>query len=267
MINYYIGNILDIIVRGGTVLKKFILILSSSVLVILVITFVVWGTSQKTSAASNTIKPQSSSTVTSSHAKLNNKSTKVHKTTTTTTNQKTNTNITKAPTSSIKTTDVTSLTNAQWEKVIAKTNFMGPSDGPYPVIHKGENIWIDADVSKERIYIKNGDKTLYTMLTSSGLDTNPNDSTPQGTFYVQAEKGKTFYSPSEKEGANYWTSWKNHGEFLFHTVPIDKNGNYIISEAEKLGQKASHGCFRLPILDAKWIYENIPEGTKVVIHS
>jgi hypothetical protein len=161
--------------------------------------------------------------------------------------------------------DVSQLTNQQWEQQIAKTNFMGPSDGPYPTLQKGD--WIEADVSKERIYIKEGSKTIYTMLTSSGLDTNPDTSTPEGTFYVQAEKGTTFYSPSEKEGAKYWTSWKNHGEFLFHTVPIDKNGNYIQSEAEKLGQKASHGCFRLAVQDAKWIYDNIPEGTKVVIHS
>lgn len=169
--------------------------------------------------------------------------------------------------SSTNTSDVTSLTNAQWEQKLAKTKFMGPSDGPYPTIHQGEDIWIDADVSKERIYIKNGNKTIYTMLTSSGLDTNPDTSTPEGTFYVQAEKGLSFYSPSEKEGAKYYTSWKNHGEFLFHTIPTDENGNYILSEAQKLGQKASHGCFRLPVLDAKWIYDNIPVGTKVVVHA
>lgn len=174
----------------------------------------------------------------------------------------------KAPNSATKnSSDVTNLTNSQWEQKLAKTNFMGPSDGPYPTLHKGENIWIDANVSKERIYIKNGNKTIYTMLTSSGLDTNPDTSTPTGTYYVQAEKGLSFYSPSEKEGAKYYTSWKNHGEFLFHTIPTDQNGNYIKSEAEKLGQKASHGCFRLPVLDAKWIYDNIPEGTKVVIHA
>ncbi|HAH78565.1 MAG TPA: L,D-transpeptidase, partial [Ruminococcaceae bacterium] len=35
--------------------------------------------------------------------------------------------------------------------------------------------------------------------------------------------------------------------------------------ADKLGEPASHGCIRLPVEDAKWIYDNIPEGTKVVI--
>lgn len=166
-----------------------------------------------------------------------------------------------------QTDPVTSLTNKKWEQLLAKNNFKGPSDGPYPVLKKGENVWIDANVTKERIKIMKGTKILYTMLTSSGIDTSPDTSTPLGTYYIQAEKGATFYSPSEKEGANYWTSWKNHGEFLFHTIPIDKNGNYIMTEAAKLGQPASHGCFRLAINDAKWIYNNIPEGTKVVIHT
>jgi hypothetical protein len=163
--------------------------------------------------------------------------------------------------------DVTKLTNAQWEKQIEKTShFMGPSDGAYPVLHKGEKIWIDAKLTQERIYIKNGKKTLYTMLTSSGLDTSRNNSTPRGTFYVQAEKGLSFFSRRVREGARYWTSWKNHGEFLFHSVPIDKKGNYIKTEEVKLGKKASHGCFRLTVSDAKWIYTHIPKGTKVVVH-
>jgi lipoprotein-anchoring transpeptidase ErfK/SrfK len=48
---------------------------------------------------------------------------------------------------------------------------------------------------------------------------------------------------------------------------MDKNGNVIESEAMKLGQKASHGCVRLAIPDAKWIYDNIRYNTKVEIES
>ncbi|CCU56791.1 ErfK/YbiS/YcfS/YnhG superfamily [Bacillus subtilis E1] len=46
---------------------------------------------------------------------------------------------------------------------------------------------------------------------------------------------------------------------------MTKDQKVIKTEAEKLGTKASHGCIRLTIPDAKWIYENIPEHTKVVI--
>ena len=34
----------------------------------------------------------------------------------------------------------------------------------------------------------------------------------------------------------------------------------------RLGINASHGCVRLALTNAKWIYDNIPVGTKVVIY-
>jgi lipoprotein-anchoring transpeptidase ErfK/SrfK len=34
----------------------------------------------------------------------------------------------------------------------------------------------------------------------------------------------------------------------------------------RLGIRASHGCIRLDINNAKYIYENIPQGTKVIIY-
>lgn len=48
---------------------------------------------------------------------------------------------------------------------------------------------------------------------------------------------------------------------------MDENQQVIKSEAEKLGEKASHGCIRLTVSDAKWIYEHIKTNTKVVIRS
>jgi hypothetical protein len=142
-----------------------------------------------------------------------------------------------------------------------------PSGGEYPKLLKKEAIWIDVSIDEQRVYIKDGERTLYTMVTSSGLDTSPDNSTPMGTFYVQSERGEWFYNNSEHEGAKYYVSWKNHGEFLVHTVAMDKNGKVIEEEAKKLGQKASHGCFRLTISDAKWLYDHIPVKTKVVVRN
>jgi lipoprotein-anchoring transpeptidase ErfK/SrfK len=34
----------------------------------------------------------------------------------------------------------------------------------------------------------------------------------------------------------------------------------------RLGINASHGCVRLSLSDAKWIYDNIPSGTTVVVY-
>ena len=33
----------------------------------------------------------------------------------------------------------------------------------------------------------------------------------------------------------------------------------------KLGTPASHGCIRLAVKNAKWLWENITDGTTVVI--
>jgi len=148
-----------------------------------------------------------------------------------------------------------------------KIDWNAPSGGAYPALAANEKIWIDVSIHDQKVYIKNGNNTIYTMIASSGIDTNPDNSTPKGTFYIQPERGEWFYSAGYKEGAEYWVSWKNHGEFLFHSVPMDKDKNVIKNEAEKLGQKASHGCIRLAIPDAKWIYDNIKTGTKVVIRS
>jgi lipoprotein-anchoring transpeptidase ErfK/SrfK len=144
-------------------------------------------------------------------------------------------------------------------------NWLLPTGGAYPEIGSNDPIWIQVSKENQRVYIMNGNNVIYTMVCSTGLDTSPDTSTPEGTFYIQKERGTSFYNPSEKEGAKYWVSWKNHGEFLFHSVATDKNGNIIESEAEKLGQKASHGCIRLAVSDAKWLYDNVKYNTKVVI--
>ncbi|TGA98005.1 L,D-transpeptidase [Sporolactobacillus shoreae] len=147
-------------------------------------------------------------------------------------------------------------------------NWNKPSGGAYPVLKSGEAIWLDVSVGQQRVYVKDGKRTIYTMLASTGLDNGPDTTTPLGTYHIQAERGTWFYAPQYKEGAEYWVSWKNHGEFLFHSVPMDKNRHVLKADAEKLGSETdSHGCIHLTIPDAKWIYEHIPFNTKVVIHA
>ncbi len=162
-----------------------------------------------------------------------------------------------------------SSSTTKTKKTTVKTvDYTKPSESKaYPDVNKYPNLWIRVSTEKQRTYIMNGDKVLYTMYCSTGMTNSTDTATPHGTYYVQAERGETFYNAQEEEGANYYTSWSGHGSLLFHTVPIDVNGNYIKSEAAKLGKKggASHGCVRLTIPDAKWIYTNIKYNTKVVI--
>lgn len=59
-----------------------------------------------------------------------------------------------------------------------------------------------------------------------------------------------------------------YGDYLFHSVPYyDASSDMLETEEfNKLGQEASLGCVRMETADVKWIYENCPEGTSVIVY-
>ncbi|MCM0598280.1 L,D-transpeptidase [Periweissella fabalis] len=142
---------------------------------------------------------------------------------------------------------------------------LSSEDKPYPDVNKYPNLWIHVSIPQQRVFLMTGNTVLYTMYASTGME-SVGAGTPRGTFHIQKERGLSFYNPTAQGGAYNWTSFKDHGVFLFHSVPIYENGQYILSEAAKLGkQEASHGCIRLSVPDAKWFHDNIKYDTKVVI--
>lgn len=58
------------------------------------------------------------------------------------------------------------------------------------------------------------------------------------------------------------------GQILFHSssYAAGSKNTLIAEEFNKLGESASHGCIRLTVADAKWIYDYCPEGTVVEIY-
>ncbi len=59
------------------------------------------------------------------------------------------------------------------------------------------------------------------------------------------------------------------GHVLFHSVwyySYDLDSQSTV-QYNKLGTAASHGCVRLTVADAKWIYDNISSGTPITIFS
>ncbi|WP_390458257.1 L,D-transpeptidase [Bifidobacterium apicola] len=133
-------------------------------------------------------------------------------------------------------------------------------DYPDPAAHPG--LSLEVSLQDQRVYVRDGSELLYTMYASTGMD----DSTPKGSFCIQAERGDHFYNPGEGMGARYYTSFLNHGVFLFHSVPTDSKGGYIKEEADMLGiRPGSHGCIRLTVPDARWIMQSVPTGTPVLV--
>jgi len=123
------------------------------------------------------------------------------------------------------------------------------------------NFKIDVNLSTQRVTVYYKDSAIKSMVCSGGLPQSP---TPIGNFTTYQ---KIYYAWVAKynQGAYYWTRF--YGSYLIHSVPFDKNGNIISEEYAKLGSPASHGCVRLEVEDAKWLYEVIPLGVSVVIHN
>lgn len=178
-------------------------------------------------------------------------------------------------------TETTTVTKtlAQKKTVASSSQMRTPIDWQkssetkaYPDLSKVKNFWIKVDLKANRTYLYDGNHVIYTMYSTGGIYKKDSKTgkmksmTPTGTFYVQQERGNSFYNAQLKEGANYYTSWLNHGEYLFHSVPTNADGSYNKKEAAKLGKSTgSHGCIRLSVSDAKWMEEHLPVGTKVEI--
>ena len=106
------------------------------------------------------------------------------------------------------------------------------------------------------------------MICSTGKSATP---TPTGTFSLPAksrssERSEWYYFPEY----NCYAKWATRirGGILFHSVLYSASKKGPTSSSVKaLGTKASHGCIRLRVEDAKFIAQNCPVGTKCKIYA
>ena len=85
---------------------------------------------------------------------------------------------------------------------------------------------------------------------------------------VGVYSGSYGYGRGKSFGSRSYTCWyytQFHGNYLFHSVLYNRGSMTQIKDGT-LGKQVSHGCVRLDINNAKWLYDNIPNGTKVVIY-
>lgn len=103
------------------------------------------------------------------------------------------------------------------------------------------------------------------FLCATGTTTYP---TPLGTFILSGRKASHCKFPKWGGGeARWWT--KITDEVAFHSVLYgdSSDGNTLkVSSLTGLGKRGSHGCIRMTVADAKWIYDHVAEGMKVWIH-
>ena len=101
------------------------------------------------------------------------------------------------------------------------------------------------------------------MICSTGTSKYP---TPLGTTIM----------PKKRARWGYFPTWDSHAQYLtridstnaFHSVLYYQADETMLAEQSfhDLGTPASHGCVRLYVSDAKWIYDNCEEGTIITVY-
>ncbi|MDD4080902.1 MAG: peptidoglycan-binding protein [Eubacteriales bacterium] len=140
-----------------------------------------------------------------------------------------------------------------------------PSPEPTPVPY-----FVEVDVNNQLIKIFKSDgmggySVLDRIFTcSTGTKSYPSE---VGTYTLTGRRARWAEFPNWGGGkAQYWL--RINADIAFHSVIYGSynTNNVNMSSVKKLGSRASHGCIRLTVADAKWMYENIGQGVEVWIH-
>ena len=111
--------------------------------------------------------------------------------------------------------------------------------------------------TSNRLYLYNGYRGNWTLYDSWAVDTGrTTDPTVLGE-YTTGGKGYVF---GDGYSCYYYTSF--YRDYLMHSTLYSQNT--FNRTDSRLGLNLSAGCVRMDIERAKWIYYNIPWGTKVV---
>ena len=139
-----------------------------------------------------------------------------------------------------------------------------PSPTPEPTKYT-LTVDVTNQITRAYTYDENGQYTVLVreMICSTGTSKYP---TPCGTTIM----------PKKRARWGYFPTWGSHAQYLtridsanaFHSVLYAEPDETTLSvkSFEALGTPASHGCVRLLVSDAKWIYDNCKEGTIITVY-
>ncbi len=94
------------------------------------------------------------------------------------------------------------------------------------------------------------------------------ENTPLGTFTIGESQSDRFLFTYLSYGAYGQYCTRIVGPILFHSSTYDalRKDSLSAEDYNLLGNGVSHGCIRLTVIDAKWIYDNCAAGTQVCIY-
>lgn len=124
------------------------------------------------------------------------------------------------------------------------------------------NYFVYLNLDEQKTYVYKGSTNNWDLVKEFPCSTGlPGKETPKGIFAV-TNRGEWFFSDEFAQGGKYWVQFM--GDYLFHSIPFDETQSVILDDT--LGTPSSHGCIRLNVEDAKWLYDNIANDTKIIIN-
>lgn len=133
-------------------------------------------------------------------------------------------------------------------------------------IHKKLPYRIEVSIDRQRVYVyelqDSGDYELtQTFKCSTGLG----NLTPRGIFLDGGPANVWHHFTKFDCWARY--SFEIDGDIMFHSVIYSERDTNTLRESSLygLGQKASHGCVRLTVKSARWLFEHCAPGSFVVV--
>jgi len=124
---------------------------------------------------------------------------------------------------------------------------------------------LNVSIEDQRVYVYKLAGKKYVKIDEFICSTGLGNATPRGVFTTTVPGRRWHYFKEFFIWAQY--AYSIEGDILFHSVLYNsRGGSPTWSSVHNLGRKASHGCIRLKVEHAKWIYENCKRGTVVTIY-
>lgn len=124
-------------------------------------------------------------------------------------------------------------------------------------------------VNKVVTVFERDNKGKYTKIAKQFICTTGTNETPtpSGSFKLNDSRRRFGYFTKFDCYAQYWVNVS--GGIYFHSILYTKpkEGYFTRTSFNALGTQASHGCIRLLVEDARWLYYNCPAGTYGVIRN
>lgn len=125
---------------------------------------------------------------------------------------------------------------------------------------------IEVSIDRQRVYVYESDESgEYTLTQTFKCSTGMGNTTPRGIYLDGSPCNVWHYFKKFDCWARY--SYEIEGDIMFHSVLYSERDTDTLRENSlyALGQKASHGCVRLSVKNARWIFEHCSRGSTVII--